>query len=347
MTKISSALRVVAALVVVLVCRVLGIPVGVSGQKAMDAAIRRAGRPLTARPARYEGQVNLRQARAWYAISKVSDLNSLFNSIFEDAMFVARDTGLMVGLVTTYAAQGMAARKISVYPSFTAQETSEGVDYSNAQTLDKTLVATLTPKIVKAQAILTDERMMTDPQGARTDAAVEMGGAVATKIDLDLVSEFPNLTTDKGTAGSALTIRRCAAGLAVLRKNNVRGPFSVVLHPYGWHDVWVELGQPTANQAFLGDTANQAMRDYGVGSFLSAAWYTDANIPNVSGTVDVVSAVFSRQAFAIDVRTAPEMEPERDASLSAWELNIRARYATGTRRPTYGVKLTHDATEPT
>jgi hypothetical protein len=279
------------------------------------------------------------------AISKVSALNGLFSQIYEDAIFVARETNLMSALVTGYTAQGMATRYVPIYPSLTAQETSEGVDFSNATLWDKAQQMTLSPKIIKTQIIVTDERLMTDPDGARNDAAIEMGGAISTKIDEDLCALFSNFTTDKGAAGSALTIRRCAAGIAVLRNNKVRGRFSVVLHPFGWHSVWVELGQPTVNQAFLGEVANQAMRDYSVGNFLAAQWYTDANI-SIDGSDDAVSAVFSNEALALDTRTPPEMEPERDASLPGWELNGRARYAVGTRRPTFGVKLTHDATEP-
>lgn len=352
MKRAIHALRFIAALILVVICRVLGIPVGRSGQRRMDAALMRAAararqvdRIPTARRRDADAGVNLRRVRAWYTVSKVSDLNNLWAQIFEDAIFVAREVNLMSALVTGYTAEGMATRSIPIYPSLTAQETVEGVDYSNATLWEKTLQAIFTPKIIKTQVILTDERLMSDPDGARNDAAIEMGGAISTKIDEDLCALFPNFTTDKGTAGSALTIRRCAAGLAVLRNNKVRGAMNVVLHPFGWHAVWVELGQPTANQAFLGEVANQAMRDYGVGNFLAASWYTDANI-SVDGSDDAVSAVFTREALALDTRSTPEIEPERDASLPGWELNGRARYAVGTRRANYGVKLTHDAAEP-
>ena len=45
------------------------------------------------------------------AISTVSDLNSLFNLIYEDAVFVAREQNLMVNLVRNFSARGWMSRK--------------------------------------------------------------------------------------------------------------------------------------------------------------------------------------------------------------------------------------------
>lgn len=280
------------------------------------------------------------------AISKVSSMNSLFNSIYEDAIFVARENNLMAALVTTYSATGYAARILPVYPQLTAQVVAEGVDYSNPQEFTKTAGMTLTPQEVMAQSILTDQRNQTDPDNARRDNAIELGAAIATKVDTDIVDLFTGFSTGKGSANSALTIANVAAAISVLRKNKARNPLFAVLHPYHWHDIWVLLGQPASQQAFLGDVANQAMRDYAVGQFLAAQWYTDANI-SVDSSDDAISAVFAREALALDIREAPTMEPERDASLRAWELNMHMGYAVGERLDSAGVKLTADATEPT
>jgi hypothetical protein len=197
-----------------------------------------------------------------------------------------------------------------------------------------------------AQVLLTDQDYETDPDDAVMDAQQELGMSIAVKIDTDIASNFSSFSVDKGTAGSALTINRCAAALAVLRNNSIGGTLYFTLHPYGWHDIWVELGQPSSNQAFLGDKANQAMMDYFVMQMLGSQWFTNANIA-VDGSTDAVSAVFSPQGLGFDERRAPRLEPERDASLRATELNMSAGYAHGVLRSTYGVALTHDATEPT
>jgi hypothetical protein len=205
---------------------------------------------------------------------------------------------------------------------------------------------TLTPTVKMAQALLTDEDVQTDPDNAVQDCAAELGGAMATKIDVDLVGLFSGFSAGKASAGNALTIANCAAAISVLRTNKTPNPLYFMLHPYGWHDVWVELGQPGANQAFLGDIANQALRSFFVGAFLAANWFTNANI-TIDANADAIGAVFSPQSLGFDEREAPSLEPERDASRKATELNLSAGYAVGELRDEYGVKLTHDATEPT
>lgn len=169
------------------------------------------------------------------AISTIADLNSLYNLIYEDALFVARETNLMVPLVRNFSATGYMARKLGIYPTVVAQTKPEGIDFQNPTTFDKTLKATLTPAVVMAQSLLTDERVQTDPDNARTDCSQELGGAIGTKIDVDLVTLFASLTTNKGAAGAAMSIAKCAAAISVLRNAKAPNPLYFVLHPFGWH----------------------------------------------------------------------------------------------------------------
>ena len=278
-------------------------------------------------------------------ITTTSDLNSLFNLIHEDALFVARESVIMVGLVRNFSATGYMARKLGIRPQLTAQSKPEGIDYQAGETFGKTLKATLTPGVVMAQTILTDEDIATDPDNARVDASQELGDAVAEKIDTDLVGQFTDFA-EKAAAAASLTIAKCAAGISVLRNAKAPNPLYFVLHPYGWHDIWTELGQPAATYSFLGDLANEALKSFYVGAWMAASWFTSANI-SVDSSDDAISAVFNPQALGFDTRETPVLEPERDASRKVWELNMSAGYATEAIRTEYGRKLTHDATEPT
>lgn len=281
------------------------------------------------------------------AVTTTSDLNSLFALIYEDALFVARETNIMTNLVTNYAAPGWMVRKIGIRPTVSAASVADGVDYATPTTFGQTLKATLTPGEVIAQVILTDQMIDTDSSDAVRDAAQELGNAVGTKIDTDLVTDFASFTTDKGDgANTTATIANFAAAVSVLRNAKAPNPIYCVVHPYHWHDVWVELGQPAANQALLGDVANQALRDFFVGRWINVQWFSDANIA-VDVNSDAISGVFNPGALAFDSRKAPTLERERDASLRAWELNMTAGYAHGVRRTEFGVKFTADATEPT
>lgn len=280
------------------------------------------------------------------AITNKASLNSLFNSIYEDSLFVAREQNIMTQLVTNYSASGWMSRVIPSRPTISAVSVADGQDFLNPTSFDKSAAATLTPGEVIAQVLLTDQNIETDPEDVRQSASMELGAAIATKIDTDLIALFTSFTSGKGSAGNALTIAKCAAAISLLRNTKVMNPIYIVLHPYGWHDLWVELGQPAANQAFLGDVANEALRSFYVGTWVNSQFFTSANVA-VDGSDDAVGAAFNREALAFDSRKTPTLEYERDASRRTWELNEVGGYATGVRRATYGVKLTHDATEPT
>ena len=283
------------------------------------------------------------------AITKYSDISAYINTIYERSLFVVRDMNLMSGLVTNYSAQGWMARTLSTRPQLTAETVADGVDYSNPQSFGKSTVGTLTPQEAIAQVILTDRNVETDPDGSRNDAAMELGMTIASKIDTDLCSVFDSFATDKGDgAGNTATIANFGAAVAVVRNNMKRGgQVFAVFHPYHWHDIWVELGQPAATYANMADLTSQAMRDYYVGSLLGIQQiYTSSNVTDLGGD-DFVSGVFAREAIALDTRRAYRLEPERDASLRAWELNATAGYAYGLGpRPTFGVGFTADAAEP-
>lgn len=281
------------------------------------------------------------------AITQLTSLNSLFNTLYEDALFVAREANIMTNLVTSYSATGWMNRIIPTRPEISAVAVADGADFAASTTFGRTTLATLTPGEVIAQVVMTDQDIDTDPDDARRDAAIELGNAVATKIDTDLVTDMASFTTDVGPgAGSSATIGDFAAGIAILRNAKAPNPIYVVCHPYHWHDVWILLGQPGANQALLGDVANQALRDYFVGRWVNVLWFTNANIA-IDASDDAVSGIFNPGALAFDSRRAPRLEPERDASLRAWELNMTAGYAHGVRRNAFGVKYTADATTPT
>lgn len=280
------------------------------------------------------------------AITKLTDVSSYINTIYERALFVARERNLMTQLVTHFSARGFMTRVVPVWAQVTAESVADGVDYSNPTTMSKSTKATFTPGEVIAQALLTDQMMETDPDGAVNAASFELGEAIATKIDVDLVGEFKDLAIDLGPgAGVAADLQSFADCIAYLRNAKAPGQVNIVAHPYHWHDIWTQLGQPATNYSFLGDIANEAMRDYFVGLFLGARWYISANIA-VDANNDAISGVFHPLALAFDSRRPPRLETERDAGLRATELNMTAGYAVGEYRSEWGCYYTADATAP-
>lgn len=283
------------------------------------------------------------------AVTTVSDLNGLFNTIYERALFVAREMNLMAGLVDNRSATGWMNRVVPIRPAITAVSVTETQDFNAPTTFGKSTKATITPGEVIAQVVLTDRDLETDPDNAQMDAERELGGAIATKIDVDLLSLFTSFTTDKGDGANATaTFAKWAAGVAVVRYNKAGqfGAIQSVLHPYHWHDLWLELGKPAATYTNLQDVTTQALRQYFVQELLGGIRiYTTSNI-SVDANADAISGIFGTQAIMLDTRRPTRMEPERDASARAWELNINAGYGYGIVRDEFGVKFTADATEP-
>lgn len=283
------------------------------------------------------------------AVTTVADLNSLFNLIYERAVFVAREANLMTGLVDTRSASGWMDRKTTIRPQVSAVSVGETQDFSSPTTFGKSQLASFTPGEIAAQVVLTDRDLETDPDSARDDAIMEMGMAISSKIDTDLIGTFASFATDKGDgANAAATFENFAAGVAVVNNVTKRsdGPISAVLHPYHWHDLWMELGKPAATYTNLQGVTEQALRDYYITTLLgNVRIFVSSNI-SVDGDGDAISGLFTRSAILFDVRRAMRMETERDASARAWELNVNAGYAYGLNRATYGVKFTADATEP-
>lgn len=282
------------------------------------------------------------------AVTTVSDLNGLFNTIYERAMFVARESNLMSSLVDVRGAGGWMNRNLSIRPQISAESVAETEDYNNPTTFGKSTKATLVPGEIIAQAVLTDRDQETDPDGARNDASVELGAAIAAKIDTDLLSLFDSFTADKGPgAGQPATIATLGAAVAVLTNNKALqyGMPVAVLHPFHWHDIWTALGTPAATYPNADALTAQALRDYFVADLMGVRIYRSANIA-VDASDDAVSGVFVRPALMLDVRRPARMEPERDASARAWELNITAGYAYGVARQEFGVGYTADAATP-
>lgn len=275
----------------------------------------------------------------------ISDLNSLYPNIYDDTLFVARDMALMPGLVRQATANSWATRYIPIYNALTVSTVLEG-GTPTAQQFSKGTADTAAPGMRRIKAGLTDQRILTDPADAGNDLATEAGIAMAKQVDVDLIGEFSNFSSDTGTAGSALTLARAAGAIARLQNAAAHGRANVVLQPYTWFSIWKELTQAgvTTRAANASDTANQAMRDYLVSDFQGADWYETNNIG--TGTA-VVNGAFLREAIMLDTRVPLSPEVQRDPDALTWWYFWSMGYATAAPRTDHGVKLTADASAPT
>lgn len=253
----------------------------------------------------------------------------------------------MASLVTVFNDRsGMALRKNAEYGTASMQSIGETDDLTS-QAFTPTTLSTLTPAEVGAQFFLTDQRLESDPFGVRQDAAQELGFAVAQKIETDLLGNFTSLTGGTiGAAGSAISWGYFFAMLSNLRAQNAPGPYTFICHPYQWH-VLGKAASIAGTATNAADTLLDAVqRQFYVATISGVNIFTSANIATITGD-DAYAAMFSPQAIALDVRRAPRIEPERDASRRGWELNMSAVYAHGVWRPKFGVKGLFDNAIPT
>jgi hypothetical protein len=280
------------------------------------------------------------------SLNPSSDITSYINTIWEQSLLVARDNNVMSGLVRTFSDwNGVAGRQNSQYGGATVNSVTETTDLIG-QAFTPASIATLTPSEVGAQYFLTDTRVESDPFTVRNDAANDLGLAMGTKIETDLISAITSFTGGTvGTSGSTITWGHVMAMEAILRNQKAPYPYSLILHPYQW--------QPLAKAASVAGTVTNAAPSlleevnsmFFVRQMGGVYIFVSANMP-LSGS-DSKPGMFSRDAIALDMRRAPRIEPERDASRRGWELNLSAIYATGVWRPTFGVQGIFACSAPT
>lgn len=279
-------------------------------------------------------------------LNTAANISTYIQNIYEDAMFIARENAIMPQLVTTFSdtTDENRLRKSSVYGSATIATLGETDDLSS-QTFTPSVLSTLTPAEVGAQFFLTDSRLSSDPFGVRNDAAMELGMAMATKINTDLLGDLASLTGGTvGAAGTVITWGQFFAARALLKAQKAPEPYKCVLHEYQWF-VLAKSVAPAATVTNAPELQNEVARRYYVGTAAGVDIYTSADITIDTGT-DAKGGMFSAPALALDGRRAPRLEVERDASRRGYELNMTGVYAHGVWRPAFGILMYFDAATP-
>jgi hypothetical protein len=274
-----------------------------------------------------------------------ADISAFVNTIYEDALMVAREQTIMTSLVTVFNDRtGAAVRSNQVYGSATINAIGESDDLAS-QAFTPTQIATLTPGEFGGQFFLTDLRLETDPFGVRAEASLELGQAMGTKIDTDIAASLSSLTGGTvGAVATAMTWGHFFAALSRLRVQKAPMPYYAALHPYQWHSLGTAV-VPAGTQTNAPEFQDAVMRAFWVAQAAGVQIFTTSNIA-LSGGTAATGGMFSRAALAFDNRRAPRLELQRDASRRGWELNMTSVYAQGVWRPQFGIQLTTNAAAP-
>ena len=274
------------------------------------------------------------------AATTSTTLDDLFVNIIAQARFTAEEQSLLMGLVTRYDIGADAGKTIQVpkYPAIAAADLTEGTDMSS--TTVSTSSVTITVQEVGAQVVLTDVAAMGAGNPAEELGTV-LGNAIATKMDQDLIALFDGFSSSLGAAAQEITVADLFKAAATLRTNKVTGPLAAVVHPYQAYQLKANLTNTFANPNG-GDAQNTAMVNGYVGTIAGIDIYESANI-TIDGNDDAKGAVFAPEALAIAMKRDFQIEPQRDASLRAFELNAAAVYGVGELDDSYGVEMFFDA----
>lgn len=281
-----------------------------------------------------------------YGLNTYSNISAFVNTIFEDALLVARDNALAPALVKTYFDQtSMAARVISQWGTASYTALAETDDLTS-QVFSPSTLGTLTPGEYGAQYLLTDQRLASDPFGVQADASMELGAKYAEDVDTAVFANFTSLTGGTvGASGSTMTWAYLNAAIARLRNGKVpMAGLVAVLHPYHWNDL-----ASSASVAGTSTNSPEWLRaEIATNFFVARASGVNIFVSPLAPTssTDAYSAIFHPMALALDVRRGFRIEPDRDPSRRGLELNATGIYATGTNRPLWGVQILADATAP-
>lgn len=281
------------------------------------------------------------------SLNPESDISAFVNTVFEAAILVARDNNFMPSVVRGFNDRtGLATRQNSQYGGATMNQIAETDDLTG-QAFTPASIATLTPVEFGAQYFLTDSRVESDPFAVRSDAANDLGLAMATKIETSLMSHFDEFTGGTiGAAGSTCTWSYVMAMESVLKSKYAPYPYVLVLSPAQWFPLAKAASVASSSATNAADSLKEAVNSmFFVKQFGGVSIFVSNNVETTS--TNSYAGMFSRDALAFDLRRAPRLEPERDASRRGTELNMTAVFAHGVWRPTFGVCGLFDNQAPT
>ncbi len=251
---------------------------------------------------------------------------------------------------------------VPTFGTITASNLAEGVDMTASETLSDSSVS-ITPAEVGCKLIITDKLVRDDKEDIKSAAGRLLGNAMEVKRDLDVLALFQSAANNLG-AGSTATLGQYAAARAILKGNSVTtggpapGSLAVIIHPYVTLDL-VDVLTPlvpvytagTAGAALNppgGSMMEEVVRNYGVGKLFGMPVIEDGNITIPAATACWGAVLNTGEGSSIILATANEwsVEPERDASLRATEMNIVGEYGVGYYIDDWTVGMRHDATTP-
>ncbi len=298
------------------------------------------------------------------SITTTTELGDTIPTVIEEARHTAQFNAIMAGLVWKITKAKGDGKTVNVpyWGEVTATGLTEGVDMTASATMEDTNVQ-ITPGEVGVKIILTDVLIRDNMNDVKAAAGRILGAAMEKKRDQDLLGQLDDATTSLGSTSTTMTMGAVAAARALVTGNPTTSggpappPYACVHHPFTLLDL-VDILTPLVPpgtaastsqvQAMGGSVTDEVIRNYGIGRLFGMPIIEDGNL-DIATTTSGKGGVFSTgMGGSIILATANEwsVEPERDASLRGWELNVVGEYGVGEYLAGWIVELLMDATTP-
>jgi hypothetical protein len=242
-----------------------------------------------------------------------------------DAAYGARGGAIMPRLVRADDISGETTL-VKSYPKWnllSAGGLTEATDLANTAINPTEVSCTSTE--VGLMATITDVLLGSAVVGSLAPYAVEMGKALANKVDTDVLAEVADFSNSVGTTTVDMTHQDYLDAIFTLENGEAVGPFVTVLHPVQISDLRTSL--TTSGLATWDASQNAAIG--AMGSLFGIDIVSSTNCAAVNTAADrqgvMMPLGFNSGLVWMSKRLA-RTEFERDASLRATEIVVTSEY---------------------
>ena len=253
---------------------------------------------------------------------------------------------------------------IPKYSQVTTYALTQGVDMTQAQQITDTAMV-ITPTEYGAQVVVTDLNLMESKDEFKAVTRRILRDSFDRQQDQTLCDDFASFSQDIGAAAAVVNVGEVMAGHASIKYNTTangsagRGgepapdPTFYLATPAQIHALNKTLAGgigASANTQITPETERMMAPDtngFTIDGIPQLTVVSDINI-NKDTSDDAIGAIKSKEAhILVELGGGPDVEPERDASLRAWEFNIVGRWARGEYEDDWGRAATFDSARPT
>ena len=179
----------------------------------------------------------------------------------------------------------------------------------------------------------------------------DMGGAMAAKRTSDILALGAGFSNACGATTVNLSEANIQTGITGLMARGVPGPYHGCMHPQQYMDLagsisttltWIGSGAPSprAQTNDLGSAATDGM----LGELYGVNWTVSSLVPTATAGADRSGMIVNpRYAIGLVEKFPLRVEPQRDASLRATELNVVSCYGQGELLDDAGCQILSDA----